>query len=268
MRILVAGDAMRDVYWFGTCHRISPEAPVPVVTMGRIEERAGAAANVAANCKAMGADVVSLFGGGEPITKVRVIAKSQQVVRVDFDKPQDAITREAFTAALVNCHIVVFSDYAQGSLKYIQDHIHFAKKTGRTVLVDPKGHDYERYRGADLIKPNTDEMREMVGGWGSESELLRKAHLLRESSGIGAILLTRAAEGMTLVTADGEKNVSAESHEVFDVSGAGDTAIAALAVSLSRDMSLLDSIYFANRAAGIAVGRFGTAVVNENEVFG
>ena len=258
---------MVDRYWFGEVRRISPEAPVPVVKMGRIEERSGAAANVAANCEAMGAEVLKLFSQSDPVVKIRVIGKSQQVVRIDFDHPQEPINADLFTAQVALADIVLFSDYGKGALTHIADLIQITKAQGKTVLIDPKGHDYHRYHGADLVKPNADEMREMVGGWGSEDELNDKAAKLRQDSKVNAILLTRAAEGMTLFTDSGQTHIPSTARDVFDVSGAGDTAIAALAVGLERGLDLITAATYANKAAGIAVGRFGTSIVSKHEVF-
>lgn len=265
MKIMVAGDSMLDRYWFGDVSRISPEAPVPVVRMLREEQRPGAAANVARNIEAMGGECVTVFGSGRPIEKLRLIAKSQQVARVDFDYEQTAIES---LPGLEGCGVVVFSDYGKGSLANIQGLISTAKDANAIVLVDPKGHEYERYRGADVIKPNLNEMKELVGGWSTEDQLSAKAQRLRDEAGIGAILLTRAADGMSLYDRDGMTHIEAVAQEVYDVSGAGDTAIAALAVALSRGYSLVASAGFANRASGIVVGRFGTAVATAEEVFG
>jgi D-glycero-beta-D-manno-heptose-7-phosphate kinase len=262
---MVAGDSMLDRYWFGDVSRISPEAPVPVVKMGREEKRPGAAANVAKNVEAMGGECVTVFGAGRPIEKLRVIAQSQQVVRVDFDYPQEPIES---LPGIEECSIVVFSDYGKGSLSKIAKLIKLAKDAGATVLIDPKGHEYERYRGADVIKPNLHEMKELVGGWSSEDQLMDKAEKLRKEAGIGAILLTRSSDGMSLYTDDRVLQIPAVAQEVYDVSGAGDTAIAALAVSLSRGLSLGEAAMYANVASGIVVGRFGTAVATRQEVFG
>lgn len=275
-KIMVAGDAMLDRYWFGDVSRISPEAPVPVVRMIREEERPGAAANVARNIEAMGGQCIRVFGSGKPIEKLRLIARSQQVARVDFDHEQTAIDSLPYVN---ECGVVVFSDYGKGSLAKIHDLIQLAKSAGATVLVDPKGHEYERYRGADVIKPNLNEMKELVGGWSTEEQLSAKAQRLRHEAGIGAILLTKAADGMSLYygamggewqveMVDCVEHIQAVAQEVYDVSGAGDTAIAALAVALSRGYSLRAAAGFANRAAGIVVGRFGTAVATASEVFG
>jgi rfaE bifunctional protein kinase chain/domain len=264
-KIMVVGDSMLDRYWFGDVDRISPEAPVPVVKMSREEQRPGAAANVARNVEAMGGECVTIFGVGRPIEKLRIIARNQQVTRVDFDHPQEPIE---FLPGVDECGVVVFSDYGKGSLLGVKNLIRIAKDAKATVLVDPKGHEYERYRGADVIKPNLHEMKELVGGWSTEEQLWDKAEKLRREAGIGAILLTRADKGMSLFTEEQILNIPAVAHEVYDVSGAGDTAIAALAVALSRGHSLLAAAQFANRASGIVVGRFGTAVATEDEVFG
>jgi len=263
--ILVVGDYMIDRYWFGEVSRISPEAPVPVVKINRIEDRDGAAANVTANCKAMGAEVVNHYGAGEPIVKIRVIGKNQQVARVDFDHPQEPI--QTLGQVLEKINIIIFSDYGKGALSNIDKLIQEAKDRGIMILVDPKGHDYSRYKGADVVKPNADEMREMVGGWGNEEELRAKATKLMQESQIRSILLTRAAEGMTLFTKNTAIHIPSTAREVYDVSGAGDTAIAALAVCLDKGYSLEDSARIANRAAGLSVAKFGTSLIHEHEIF-
>jgi rfaE bifunctional protein kinase chain/domain len=268
--ILVCGDAMVDEYWYGEVKRISPEAPVPVVRVTRKEDRFGAADNVAANCHAMGARVFPATAYTS--RKIRVVGQNQQVVRVDFD---DFLTEEgiskleaSFREYLPQCPIVIFSDYGKGSLRSIRSLISEAKTAGAIVLVDPKGHDYRKYRGADLIKPNVFEMREVCGGWSSEDELAHKAEQLRKDAGISAILVTRAAEGMSLFDAAGASHFPAVAREVYDVTGAGDTAIAAYACALSRGFGPKMAIGYANKASGIAVAHFGTAVVNGKEVFG
>jgi D-glycero-beta-D-manno-heptose-7-phosphate kinase len=263
--ILVCGDAMRDVYWHGEVTRISPEAPVPVISVKRVEERDGAAANVAANVRAMGEDCETVFGVGEPITKIRLMVKGRQEYRVDFDHPQAPI--KYLPAACPK--VAVFVDYGKGSLDGIQKWIATAKETwpGCRVLVDPKGYDYAKYRGADVVKPNLDEMRVMVGGWKDEDDLTMKAQKIRLDANIGAILLTRASEGMTLYTHRGAKHIPAVTKDVLDVTGAGETAIAALGVGLHRGLSLEDACVIANKAAGIKVGRFGPSVVTKEEVF-
>lgn len=260
---------MIDRYWMGEVTRISPEAPVPVVKVVKADEREGGAANVLNNVVAMGGKAKGLFSpSAEKVIKVRVIGRNQQMVRVDFDHPQRPVTLESFDASQKNCDYILFSDYGKGALTEIHALIGIAKAQGKTVLVDPKGYDYERYRGADVVKPNLDEMRELVGGWGNEHELSKKAESLRTRAEIGAILLTRSSGGMTLYTKHGAHHIEAEEREVYDVSGAGDTAIAALAVALSEGLTLHVAARIANRAAGCAVERFGTAVITREEAFG
>lgn len=293
--ILVVGDVMLDRYWFGDVSRLSQEAPVPIVKMNREEVRAGAAANVAINCQAMGAStfLVSSIGTdeyGEKVVdclhkagvkhqlkttigaittqKLRVIGRNQQIVRIDFEDGESLSPIDAFSVPFESFDIVLFSDYGKGALVHVQDLISTAKSKGKTVLVDPKGHDYRKYRGADLIKPNMDEMRSLVGGWSTENELTEKANKLLVDAELGAILLTRASQGMTLFQGGKSKSISSDAKEVFDVSGAGDTAIAAFAVSLSKGFCFEDAMHYANRAAGVVVGKFGTSVANELEVFG
>jgi rfaE bifunctional protein kinase chain/domain len=259
--ILVCGDAMRDVYWHGEVTRISPEAPVPVISVKRVEMRAGAAANVVENVRAMGVECEGHYGwSADPIEKIRLMVGGRQEYRVDFDRPKEAIESLIFPLPLPKS--VIFVDYGKGTLKDIEYLISEAKDAGCAVLVDPKGYDYSKYRGADVIKPNLDEMKVMVGGWKDEADLAVKVEKIRRDAEIGAVLLTRASDGMTLYTQDGAKHFPAEAKEVVDVTGAGETAIAALGVGLHRGLSLEDSVALANKAAGIKVGMFGpTAVV-------
>lgn len=295
-RILVAGDAVQDTYWYADVSRISPEAPVPVARVEREETRPGAAANVARNCRAMGTEVTlccvlgrdeggetvrriieqegiqnAIVEGGKTIRKLRVIGRQQHIVRVDFDEPVNdasrALLSTTFREAVRECDIVVFSDYGKGALDDIHLLIVAAKQAGKLVLVDPKGYDYAKYAGADLVKPNVHEMRALVGGWTSEAALAEKVAKLRFETNLSQILLTRAADGMSLFTAEGATHFSAEAREVFDVTGAGDTAIAALAVALGRGIGLREAVRYANKAAGVAVQCFGTAVVSAEEVF-
>lgn len=263
--ILVVGDAITDQYWFGDVERISPEAPVPVVRMNRKEERPGAAENVAKNIEALGGKCETLFSSSERIVKLRIIGKQQQICRADFDHPQLPVSKEAFLEKLERCSLVLFSDYGKGSLSEVGELIGIAKAKGKTVLVDPKGYDYEKYSGADVVKPNLDEMRQMVGGWKSEKDLEEKAQFIRRKADIGALLLTRASDGMSIYT-DSIQHISSFAREVYDVTGAGDTAIAALAVFMDEGKSLSESAVLANKAAGIACGKFGTSVVTREEL--
>ena len=297
-RVLVVGDVMLDRYWFGDVSRISPEAPVPVVLIQREEARPGGAANVARNCAALGAQtrLLSVVGNDEaggklaelieqagirahlhrdasmPTTvKLRVIGRQQQLLRIDFETPPSgevlASKLADFKAALPSCDVVILSDYGKGGLAHIARMIGLARAAGKKVLVDPKGDDYARYRGAHVMTPNRAELREVVGSWKSESDLERRAQKLRRALGLEALLLTRAEQGMTLYTGGGARHVKAVAREVYDVSGAGDTVIAALGAMLGAGAGLEQAVRVANRAAGIVVGKLGVAVATRREVF-
>jgi rfaE bifunctional protein kinase chain/domain len=298
-RVLVVGDVMLDRYWFGEVERISPEAPVPVVRVSAVEERLGGAANVARNVVALGAQAALLTVVGDDdagrsigrlladsrirghlhtdarldtTVKVRVIGRRQQVVRVDFEKWPEAEVLAAhldeYERLLPDSDLVLLSDYGKGGLAHIVRMIELARAAGRPVLVDPKGDDYARYAGATLLTPNRAELREVVGRWRSEEDLVERAQALRGRLGLQAILLTRSEDGMTLFTEDGSWSVPAQAREVFDVSGAGDTVIAALAAMLGAGRPLREAVAAANRAGGIVVGKLGTATVSFDELFG
>ena len=299
VRLLVVGDVMLDRYWFGEVGRISPEAPVPVVKIDRLQERPGGAANVARNAAALGAqvDLLSVVGRDEAAAKLRkllradrvnaqlyddasidttvklrVIARSQQLLRVDFETPPShevlASKLREFERMLKRVDVVVLSDYGKGGLTHIAAMIRAARKAGIPVLVDPKGDDYSRYRGATLVTPNRAEFREVAGRWKNEADLTRRAEALRTELKAEALLITRSEEGMTLYRRGARFHVPAQAREVFDVSGAGDTVIATLAVMLGSGADLAQAVETANRAAGIVVGKFGTAVVQPSELFG
>jgi rfaE bifunctional protein kinase chain/domain len=297
-RVLVVGDVMLDRYWFGDVNRISPEAPVPVVHVQRQEDRLGGAANVALNAAALGAraGLLCVVGHDEPgerivellkvsgvaahlerdpdlstTIKLRVLSRQQQLLRVDFENTpaHEALLAglARFDALLESHDVVLLSDYAKGGLTHVTKMIASARAAAKPVLVDPKGDDWERYRGATLITPNRAELREVVGQWKSEEDLLARVTELRTSLEFEGLLLTRSEEGMTLFTADGVLHVPAVAREVYDVSGAGDTVIATLAVMLGAHLPLVDAIALANRAAGIVVGKLGTATVDYDELF-
>jgi rfaE bifunctional protein kinase chain/domain len=298
-RILVVGDVMLDRYWFGDVARISPEAPVPVVRVTRIEERPGGAANVARNCAALGAQaqLLSVVGGDEAGTrlaalvdeagvranlhrdasmettvKLRVVGRQQQLLRIDFENPPSSEVLASkladFEAALPGCDAVILSDYGKGGLEHIATMIDHARAAGKRVLVDPKGDDYSRYRGAHVVTPNLGELREVVGTWRDEADLESRVRKLRADLAFDAVLLTRSEQGMTLFDTQGVMHVPAQAREVYDVSGAGDTVIAALAVMLAAGATLAEAVRLANRAAGIVVGKLGTAVATRAELFG
>jgi rfaE bifunctional protein kinase chain/domain len=298
-RILVVGDVMLDRYWFGEVSRISPEAPVPIVKVERTEERPGGAANVARNAAALGADValLSVVGDDEPggtlrqlvedagvtanwhrdgsiatTVKLRVIGRQQQLLRVDFETlPSREVLLDKladYRRMLADRNVIILSDYGKGGLAHIAQMIEFARAQGKLVLVDPKGDDYARYSGASIVTPNQSELREVVGRWKSEDELTAKAQALREKLGLQALLVTRSEEGMTLYERDRVRHEPARAREVFDVSGAGDTVIATLGVMLGAGVSLDRAVAIANHAAGIVVGKLGTAVVDPQELLG
>lgn len=296
-RLLVVGDVMLDRYWFGEVSRISPEAPVPVVKVERSEERPGGAANVARNAAALGAQVglLSVVGDDEPgqtlgrmmreggidaglhvdraistTVKLRVIGRQQQLLRIDFETAPSHETLRAklaeYTSRLQDCDVVALSDYGKGGLVHIEEMIRLARAAGKKVLVDPKGDDYSRYAGATLITPNRGELREVVGRWKDEDDLRRRAEALRVELGLEALLVTRSEEGMSLFHAAGVIHQGAVAREVYDVSGAGDTVVATLAVMLAQGAGWAEAIHVANVAAGVVVGKLGTATVSRGEL--
>ncbi len=305
-RVLVVGDAMLDRYWFGAVDRISPEAPVPVVRIAREEERLGGAANVAINVKSLGTQtsLITVVGDDEPgrklkalieaagigtllgvdpalytIVKLRVIGRSQQLIRIDFEnQPHHEALAErlsAYERVLPEYDAVLFSDYGKGGLTHIPRMIELARQAGKPVLVDPKGSDYSRYAGATVITPNRAELAQVIGHWDSEAQLHERAHALRTQLRLDGLLLTRSEEGMSLFdggdSVDGQPGhiqVPAQAREVFDVTGAGDTVIATMAAMLACGLSLREAMPIANRAGGIVVGKFGTATVTHGELAG
>lgn len=297
--VLVVGDTMLDRYWFGDAERISPEAPVPVVRVTRTDERLGGAANVALNIRSLGlnASLMSVVGNDEAgrtildllnkarirallhtdptlktTVKLRIVARQQQMLRADFENhPANEVLAallDAYEAAINGVDAVVLSDYGKGGLDHIVQMIACAKARKIPVLIDPKGSDYERYRGASIITPNRAELALVVGNWKSEEELRTKAQNLREHLELDGLLLTRSEEGMTLYTAEGDFTVPAQAREVYDVSGAGDTVIAVMSCMLAAGCDKREAVNIANRAGGIVVGKLGTATVTYNELFG
>jgi len=296
-RILVVGDVMLDRYWHGAVDRISPEAPVPVVRVERVEERLGGAANVALNVKSLGARVTLLTVVGQDqaadslrgllathgidaqlrtdpqlstILKLRVIGRAQQLIRIDFenDPGHEVLAQmvDAFETSLPLHDVVLFSDYGKGGLAHIPRMIELARAAGKPVFIDPKGHDYGRYAGSSVITPNRSELAQVVGSWKDEADLAARVAALRESIGVESVLLTRSEEGMTLFGRDGIVHEHSKAREVFDVTGAGDTVIAALATLTAAGLPLEAAMRLANKAAGIVVGKFGTATVSHEEL--
>ena len=296
-RVLVVGDVMLDRYWFGDVSRISPEAPVPVAKIEKTEHRAGGAANVARNVAALGGQAVllSVIGDDEAgdclnalmaehgvetvlirdqniatTVKLRVVARNQQLIRLDFE---DAPTHEVlngvksrFHELLAECDIVILSDYGKGGLTHVVSFIEWARQAGKPVLIDPKGDDYAKYTGATLLTPNLAELRQVTGSWKNEADLQEKARALRRNLDLQALLLTRSEEGMTLFR-DGEPHHQpTQAREVFDVSGAGDTVIAGMGLAMAAGLDFPEAMQLANAAAGVVVGKLGTAVCSFDEL--
>lgn len=297
-RVLVVGDAMVDRYWYGAVERISPEAPVPVVKVIREEERIGAAANVAYNVVTLGAQAsfLGVVGEDEPgrrlevllsrtgivahlrrdpalttTVKLRVIGRQQQLLRMDFENEPDhdalALQSEAFRDLAPGHEAILFSDYGKGGLAHIPAMIAAARRLGKPVLVDPKGSDYRRYSGASVITPNRAELQQVVGSWSDADGLATKAQALRQALALEALLVTQGEEGMTLFDNHGHVHVDTDAREVFDVTGAGDTVIATLAALVAAGLTLREAMPLANKAAGVVVGKFGTATISYEELF-
>ncbi|OYV30097.1 MAG: D-glycero-beta-D-manno-heptose-7-phosphate kinase [Thiomonas sp. 20-64-9] len=283
-RVLIVGDVMLDR---------------PVVRVQRDEDRVGGAANVALNAAVLGAQatLLSVVGADEPgrklvtllvdtpirnamrqdptlktTVKLRVVSRQQQLIRLDFEHKPDhevlAAMMERYEQELAFHDVVLLSDYGKGGLEHLDQMMNLARTQGKTILVDPKGRDYSRYAGATLLTPNRAELAQVVGDWSSEQDLTARAQGLRKKLSLKALLLTRSEEGMSLYTETGELHIPTEAKEVYDVSGAGDTVIATVAVMLGAGLSMEDAVRMANRAAGIVVGKLGTASVTPKELWG
>jgi len=297
-QVLVVGDLMLDRYWYGSTSRISPEAPVPVVKVGQREDRIGGAGNVALNIASLGggASLIAVVGKDEAaealslrlhaagihcdfqvsearptITKLRIISRSQQLLRLDFEDAfgnEDTTLFEEKTRSLLDrVGALVLSDYAKGGLGDPQPLISAARQQGIPVLVDPKGTEFSRYRGATLMTPNLHEFEGVVGACSSEHELVQKGQALMQQLELDALLVTRGEHGMTLIRpGQPELHLPARAREVFDVTGAGDTVISVLAASLAAGESLPEAVALANIAASIVVAKLGTATVSGPEL--
>ncbi|CAM3008660.1 bifunctional D-glycero-beta-D-manno-heptose-7-phosphate kinase/D-glycero-beta-D-manno-heptose 1-phosphate adenylyltransferase HldE [Dichelobacter nodosus] len=295
-RILVVGDTMLDRNWSGLAQRISPEAPVPVVNIEQQTATAGGAANVAMNIAALGGQVYlcGLIGDDDAgavlrqimrehaigdalsvcalptITKLRVLSQHQQLIRLDFESNRYAecahLMAAPFNRALPEHDLVIFSDYGKGSLHNVSTLIAQAKAAGKWVLVDPKGTDFQRYRGADIVTPNVAELTAVVGHFADEKTMIAKARACLIDAGISAFLITQSEKGMTYVTAQQHYHLPAQAREVFDVTGAGDTVIATLACALASGYDCESAMIFANAAASVVVGKLGTATLTPTEL--
>jgi len=298
LRVLVVGDVMLDRYWFGRVDRISPEAPVPVLAVEREETRAGGAANVAHNIVALGgqAQLLSVVGDDDAgkqiktiiestgatanlktdsklntIVKLRMVSQNQQLLRADFDQPpgEEVLAQclADYESALHDSDVVILSDYGKGGLKHVSTMIELARAANRPVIVDPKGTDYTRYRGASLITPNMKEFEAAAGTSATEEEFIQRGHQLRQDLDLERLLVTRSEKGMSLF---GPNELYVESParalEVYDVSGAGDTVIALMGLVMATELDTADQLHLANTVAGIVVGKLGTAVASIEEV--
>lgn len=297
--VLVIGDIMLDRYWHGSSKRISPEAPVPVVKVENIEERPGGAANVAKNIASLGSKVtltgytgndeaaeslnamLNLFAvncafvklADKPtITKLRVLSQNQQLLRMDIEESFSNISNKEEIKLRVKeliTHVgaVVLSDYSKGTLNSVADFISYARESKIPVLIDPKGTDFERYRGATLLTPNLSEFEAVVGHCANEDDIVVKGLELIEKYDLEALLVTRSENGMTLLQKGKEVyHMPTQAKEVYDVTGAGDTVIGVLAAALSSGVDLPEACRLSNIAAGIVVGKVGTSTVTPQEL--
>jgi D-beta-D-heptose 7-phosphate kinase / D-beta-D-heptose 1-phosphate adenosyltransferase len=297
-KILVAGDAMLDVYWSGTVTRISPEAPVPIVKINSEDYTVGGAANVAANCAALDCNVTlfALIGNdthanqlreqltdcgitlkalqdGRPTSKkLRIMSRHQQLIRLDFEEvtpyEMSIEVQEQIKSEILENDVIILSDYAKGMLaNNVETLIKFARAKKKIVIVDPKGTNFRRYAGATLITPNFSEFELIVGTCRSKEEIISKGGKLRDDLQLDALLITKGENGMTLLEKGKEPlNLNARAREVFDVTGAGDTVVSTIAALLGRGTTLERAVMLANEAAAIVVGKLGTSKVTMKEI--
>jgi len=296
--VLVLGDVMLDRYWIGETSRISPEAPVPVIKVGDIEERAGGAGNVAINIAALGANasVIGLTGEDDAaislvklmqhagveahfsqdashatVTKLRVLSRNQQLIRLDFEdgfpNNNNQELLELFNQQISKAGAVILSDYGKGTLQDCQCFIQQAIAHQIPVLVDPKGSDFSKYKGATIITPNLSEFEEVVGHCKNEDEIVTKGMALLEELNLSALLITRSEKGMTLLQRGKDAlHLPTRAREVYDVTGAGDTVISVLAASLAAGADLAEATMLSNLGAGVVVNKIGTATVSQEEL--
>lgn len=295
--VLIVGDAMLDRYWYGDASRISPEAPVPVVHVHKMHDVPGGAANVAANVAHLGSKValLSVVGnddngqilqnllldcGAEPIflrdpdllttVKLRIVARNQQIVRADFEgRPAHEILLPlvtSFDERVSSCGAVVFSDYGKGGLAHLRRMMTCAMQANVPIIVDPKGADYSAYRGATIITPNREEFAHVAGHWHSEADFERRAFSLLDKLELTSLLVTRSEDGMSLFSGGRHIRIPAQAHEVFDVSGAGDTVVATVATAMAAGYDIESAARLANIAAGIVIGKAGTTPISIEEL--
>ena len=296
-KVLVVGDVMMDTYIMGDTKRVSPEAPVPVVKAVKEEQKVGGAANVALNTSSMGAKSILLGITGEDqtaddlkeilsrngvdiflkqlknrktITKLRIISRNQQLLRLDFEEPfffDPEILEIEFKNLIQRANAIIFSDYDKGTLKDIQKLIYIAKEKNIPLIVDPKGNKFEKYKNSTIVTPNFSEFELVVGKCENEEEIIRKGNQLVEHLKLEALLITRSSKGMTLIQKNKKSiNLPTFAKEVYDVTGAGDTVVASLGAGLGAGMNILDAVNLSNYAAGIVVGKLGTSTVDIQEI--
>lgn len=297
-KLLIIGDVMLDRYWHGAASRISPEAPVPVVRVGNQEDRPGGAGNVALNIAALGsaATLIGVVGQDDnaqdlesrltaagvyceflrsadkpTITKLRVISQHRQLIRLDFENnftAEDVTGLQDMAVSLMpSAQVLILSDYSKGALQDVSALIDLGRKQNIPVIVDPKGPDFRKYRGATLITPNLNEFETVVGPCANEDDLVTKGLKLMGELSLQAMLITRGEHGMTLLRPDSpELHLPARAREVFDVTGAGDTVISVLASAVAAGSTLGDATAIANLAAGLVVGKLGTAAISGPEL--
>ena len=296
--VLIVGDIMLDRYWSGATQRISPEAPVPIVRINNYEDRPGGAANVALNIATLGGQstLIGLTGKDQAsdvlttklqamniqcnfvqqenvptITKLRVMSRNQQLIRLDFEESLHHIDKTTLEQQveqhIAQHHLLLLSDYDKGTLSHIETLIAIAKRHQVPVVIDPKGHDFSRYRDATLLTPNMSEFEAVVGTCHSEAELVEKGQALLTELDLAALLITRSEHGMTLLRKNQQElHLPTQAKEVFDVTGAGDTVIATLALAIAANASFSQASALANIAAGVVVGKIGTSTVSEAEL--
>ncbi len=297
VRVLVVGDIMLDRYWHGSTSRISPEAPVPIVHVKHNEQRAGGAGNVALNIAALGAKTTVMgFSGKDEaaealrgilqaagvlclleqvddyatITKLRVMSRHQQLIRLDFEDGFQNLGSDRllhrYHAELTQAQVVVLSDYGKGTLTAVGQFIALARQLKKPVLVDPKGSDFSIYKHATLITPNLSEFEAVVGACNDQQQLVEKGMNLLADLELEALLVTRGEHGMSLLSRDAAPlHLPTHAREVFDVTGAGDTVISVLAACIGAKKNLAEATTLANVGAGIVVGKMGTATVTPAE---
>lgn len=298
-RVLVVGDVMLDRYWHGGTSRISPEAPVPVVRVEDVEDRPGGAANVALNITSLGGHAVlaGVIGTDEnarllqanltasgvsthfqlspelpTITKLRVMSRNQQLLRLDFEQPLDGVDTCELVAqvetVLPDCDVMILSDYGKGTLNQVESLIAKARRHGKRVLIDPKGQDFSKYRGASLITPNLTEFEAVVGHCATDAELSRRGEALRAELALEALLITRSEKGMTLIReGHAPLHLPTRAQEVFDVTGAGDTVIGLMGLALAAGHAFPEAMMLANLGAGLVVAKPGTATLSIAELY-